>query len=807
MKKFSKVKYFGAVAAALLAVAPIAAPVVSQVASPAIAEAATPGNEALSPTQADAISNQLNTDVKSFTLSNKDASQSYALWEKWVPGKPQNITNTSNMPSAAEWLTSGNPFINAVPSSTVVYHPQGINGGSTNTYLSYTVSGGYGNQLSASSQTQQILSNLQVATIAQNDSTYNITVTAYDSRTQQPLKGSNGATVQKSYSVTIKGTHTATATATGSFKPVTVKVGDQFPGLFADPTNAAGDISLTVNGKNITLNKAQDVAALGYATKQPASVGEVQSAITNWPNIKSALAGYVDKDGNWTGNGVAYQVAQLAANNSDIQGLKESLTGTTSGLIGGDLWWDNTTKNLYLVRPITISDSDYNTSLPTIFYQYQQTPAKPVQYWDGSTVYLTTDDDATLNKSGKLTTVQDVVDALSKVVLGTNTKLTAKQSTDDPTKIATDAQWPAGVAPTATDFENAVKSAAAAAGVSISSKTNKFSKTANVLIPVTYKNKANLSITVKVPVTLDGTTQGTPVFTFAQGWVQNPTVQVGQQFKATEGISAWTDQTLATGIDAVNWKIDGSVDTSKPGSYDLTYTITNPTTGKTAQLKRTVKVIASEKTSFENINSVIYVQTSKSPQYKYDSKTDSFTKDSSVAALPLSSGWKTTKKATASDGTVYYIVGGNGYLKASDVTTAKVTKTAGVVTVTNPEGTYTNSNTTANSGKVQYLANNSAWKYFAIATNPDGSRAYLVADNQWVPASDVVERVNSASGTFTVGSDAAPVFNGAGNVLKGQTLKTRSSWKVTGVKNINGKPYYRVSTDGYVRADYGSYKA
>ncbi|MFT8399261.1 MAG: hypothetical protein ABF676_12830 [Schleiferilactobacillus harbinensis] len=41
MKKFSKVKYFGAVAAALLAVAPIAAPVVSQVASPAIVQAAT----------------------------------------------------------------------------------------------------------------------------------------------------------------------------------------------------------------------------------------------------------------------------------------------------------------------------------------------------------------------------------------------------------------------------------------------------------------------------------------------------------------------------------------------------------------------------------------------------------------------------------------------------------------------------------------------------------------------------------------------------------------------------------------------
>ncbi|MFT8861257.1 SLAP domain-containing protein [Schleiferilactobacillus harbinensis] len=41
MKKFSKVKYFGAVAAALLAVAPIAAPVVSQVASPAVVQAAT----------------------------------------------------------------------------------------------------------------------------------------------------------------------------------------------------------------------------------------------------------------------------------------------------------------------------------------------------------------------------------------------------------------------------------------------------------------------------------------------------------------------------------------------------------------------------------------------------------------------------------------------------------------------------------------------------------------------------------------------------------------------------------------------
>ncbi|ERL64681.1 immunoglobulin-like domain-containing protein [Schleiferilactobacillus shenzhenensis] len=804
MKKFSKVKYFGAVAAALLAVAPIAAPVVSQVASPAIVEAATPGAEAIAPQQADEIQGQLNTDVPSaVSYTNAVATSKLANIQQWITNHPQNITSAGQMPDATEFLSRGNPFITAVPlaASLAKYSPTGQNKDTTNTFFSYTVTGGYGNQLTENSQTQQINSNLQLATIAQGASTYTFTVTAYDSRSQKVLVGTDGKAITRSVKVTIAGKTATQATATGTFTPVTVNAGDAVPGLFADPTYAANAITLKVNGQNITLNAAQDIASLGYNIYQPTQLSDVTRSMAH-TNIYTALANYIDKSSDtYTGNGVAYQVAQLSANNNQVQGLRTTLAGTDSGLLGGDLWWDKATKNLYLVRPITVRDTDYNAALPQVFYQYQSN-GQPTQYWEGSTVYLTTADDASLNKTGKLTTVGSAVTALAKVLDGKTFKAQQSASNKNGAYRAKNDK-----------LTDAVISAATKAGVNFvksgasSSADWKFDKTSAVDIPVTFFNDANLTTTVNVPVTLDGVAQDSPLFTFAQGWVQNPTVQVGSQFKATEGITAWANANQTTQIDPVNWKIDGSVDTSKPGKYDLTYTITNPTSGKTAQLKRTVTVTASDKTQFEDVDSVVYVQTSKTPQYSYDAKTDKFTKNDDVKALPLSSGWKTSKKATAPDGSVYYIVGGNGWLKASDVTTAKVTKTAGVVTVTKDNGTYTTANTTSNSGNVKYLANNTGWKYFALAVNPDGTRAYLVADNQWVSASDVVERVNSASGTFTVGSDAAPVFNGSGSVIKGTTLKARSSWKVTGVKNINGKPYYRVSTDGYVRADYGSYKA
>ncbi|KRL12567.1 SLAP domain-containing protein [Schleiferilactobacillus perolens] len=806
MKNSSKVKYFGAVAAALLAVAPIAAPVVSQIASPAITQAADAADVALTYGQADNVKTQLNNDASSFVISHDQATKNVAAWQSWVNANAQNNTSTSNMPNAKDWLgtafntaTSGNPFVKTATTGADIYSPKNADNSKANVGLSYTVSGGYGNQLSASSQTQQIATNLQLASIAQDDSTYNITVTAYDVRTQQPLKDSTGATVQKSYSVTIQGTSPAQATvASGTFKPVNIKAGDKFPGVFADTTSAAGDITLTVNGKPVAINVAQDVEKLGYAQSQPADIGTVTLAMKNGIDV---LGNYINKEtGSWTGNGVAYQVAQLASNNQAIVSLKDSLKNTKPALLGGDLWSDGA-GNLFLVRPVTITDSDYNQALPTVFYQYQATPAKPVQYWDGSTVYLTTDDDAALNKSGALLTPDLVAAAVRAVAVGKN--LTAKQSStsDDPIPTA-DGK---GSVTSLADLVKEVKAAAAAAGVNIGSSSNQFDKSASVLIPVTFTNAANLKTTVKIPVTLDATTQGAPVFTFAQGWVQNPTVQVGQQFKATEGISAWTDSKLNTAIDPVDWKIDGSVDTSKAGIYNLTYTITNPTTGKTAQLKRTVTVTASDKSVFENTNGVISIQTSKAPQYTYDSASDSFKVADSYTQLKLASAWKYNQKATTTNGDVYYRVSANGYVKATDVTTAKVTPQFGVVTVNTDNGTKTYANTTKDSGAVQSIKPDTAWKFFAVAVNPDGSRAYLVADNQWIPASDVVERVQSASGVFTVGSDVAPTFNGSGSVVKGKTLKARSAWKVTGVKNINGQPYYRIATDLYVRADYGSY--
>ncbi|MCI2172461.1 immunoglobulin-like domain-containing protein [Schleiferilactobacillus perolens] len=289
-----------------------------------------------------------------------------------------------------------------------------------------------------------------------------------------------------------------------------------------------------------------------------------------------------------------------------------------------------------------------------------------------------------------------------------------------------------------------------------------------------------------------------PEFTYADGFQKDVTLNQGAAFDSKAGISAWTDSSKSTAIPAADWTVTGSVDTSKPGTYTLTYTIKNGY-NQTASFTRTITVVAGSTTGvkFSDINKVIYVQASNADQYSYDANTGKFTKNDALASLSMASGWKTAQQAITVDGVTYYQVGANGWLNGVDITTARMVEEAGIVSVTNGAGAQTVDNA-ADGKAVKTLNNGSAWKYFASANG-----YYLVANDEWVKADDVQTVAVAAQGTFKAGHSGALLYDEAGNEA-GRVLRANSSWKVSGLKYINGQAYYQVATHLYVKAADGA---
>ncbi|ERL64536.1 KxYKxGKxW signal peptide domain-containing protein [Schleiferilactobacillus shenzhenensis] len=216
--------------------------------------------------------------------------------------------------------------------------------------------------------------------------------------------------------------------------------------------------------------------------------------------------------------------------------------------------------------------------------------------------------------------------------------------------------------------------------------------------------------------------------------------------------------------------------------------------------------VESSRPTFTDTSDVVYVQRSQAPQYVFDENTNQFTLAANLPRLQMTSPWQAHSKAVMQDGTVYYLVSSKGWVKGDDVTTARVTSRTGAVTVTNINGALTYRNPTKTGDAVQRLVTRSAWKIWAVAQNPDGSSAYLVADNQWVSANDVSEQIqDNTRGLFQVGDITAVTFDSNGRVIRGQFLNPNTRWQVTGRLTIGNQLFYRVATGVYVRSDFGMY--
>ncbi|QEU48688.1 DUF5011 domain-containing protein [Schleiferilactobacillus harbinensis] len=222
------------------------------------------------------------------------------------------------------------------------------------------------------------------------------------------------------------------------------------------------------------------------------------------------------------------------------------------------------------------------------------------------------------------------------------------------------------------------------------------------------------------------TTYPDPVFSFSDNFVKDPTIATGQSFDQNAGISAWTDSSKSTAIPVGNWQVSSSVDTNKPGTYTVTYTITN-NYGKTATLTRTITVSALTESQTSGVVEV----TNGSGAALY---TDNATSNAAGRTLAKGSAWKIFGVVKDAKGNIVaYNLGGKQYVKASDVAVSAATTEKGTFTVryaANPKWAIA----VYNSGlKVQKLISaGSRWQTFGTKTLSDGKSYFNLGGNQWV---------------------------------------------------------------------------
>lgn len=222
------------------------------------------------------------------------------------------------------------------------------------------------------------------------------------------------------------------------------------------------------------------------------------------------------------------------------------------------------------------------------------------------------------------------------------------------------------------------------------------------------------------------TTYPDPVFSFSDNFVKDPTIATGQSFDQNAGISAWTDSSKSTAIPSSNWQVSSSVDTNKPGTYTVTYTITN-NYGKTATLTRTITVSALTESKTSGVIEV----TNGSGAVLY---TDNATSNGAGRTLAKGSSWKIYGVVKDAKGNIVaYNLGGKQYVKASDVAVSAATTEKGTFTVryaANPKWAIAVYNSDL---KVQKLISaGSRWQTFGTKTLSDGKSYFNLGGNQWV---------------------------------------------------------------------------
>lgn len=649
MKKFSKVKYFGAVAAALLAVAPIAAPVVSQVASPATASAATVDN------YAQALDDTFNSSANTTLPSS-------------LAGYFIGFTTPDTATNATASNTLGGAFVKGSVSTKLQY-------------LKFSVDG-----LTNYSDAQ-----LQ-AEFGSPKASYTIKVSATNqSGTEVYATKTLTLNIKNSSAVDIKGS--------------SVKVGDAI-GSVTVPSTVANAVAVTDrNGNNITINGSDVTPAYWSAT-----AGGTETDLSQYKfNGQSA----VSKSGStyyWANPGQIYSVFKLAG----------AATSTKYNTVDWKYVADNNSQvkvdgsNVYFYQPVTVgtgvNDQQY---YPVFDYTFStdnaDQAAKIVTYTDGQQVELNSTDAANLQfyPATQGTTTKKIADKLVAVLR--NLKFREDSTVTSAGKPQTSQALPQ----TAVDVKSLVDS----------NITNLY-KAGTYKIPVTVKNKKNLSAKVYIPVTI-GYAQNAPV---AVSFTPYTEITKGASFNKFTGIQFQNSATDSTVIPESSVSVSGDVDVTTPGTYTLTYTVKN-TQGNTATFTRTV-VVKDGALTESDASGVVYINNASGAKVYSDTATSKETGN----ALDNTTAWKYSSVVKDSAGKIVaYNLGGKQYVKAADVSTSPVKAQAGIFTVHYPANAkWAIAVYNSDLKTLKLIPANSTWATFGTKTLKDGKSYYNLGGNQWV---------------------------------------------------------------------------
>lgn len=694
MKKFSKVKYFGAVAAALLAVAPIAAPVVSQVAAPVTvqAAAATP-NGASNAELAKALDTVFNDNVS----STEPASVSTNLATYFA---------SVNAPIKASAATKDKTF-------SKLFVKTGVGASILGAKNKLVFASKDFNQTDASQISKEFQGNSRT--------TYNFTIKLTDS--------DNNLLASKDVTLHVARNSNVTTTA------ATYTVGDSLKSLDSG-TSAASGVTLTDrDGKKIQATDG-DIYGLNYKATPDYSVTGVALADAKYQGSGSQPAQAVSTNGSTFSNpGVFYQAIALKAD-LFTSGNKYSNVDTNAfdGKNGAPL--KDSAGTVWVLRKVTVTAGTNDQAYYPVFKYTTGTESSASNqytetYFNGDTI---TPAGKTFYAGVKVGVSDSAdLDHIGKYLKGLSAGING--NADNPAN------------GTFEGFENSIKNGGLVdplgatsrytiAGVQLSDgdfNTKIVSALANLIpnnykaqsvkVPVTVTNARGLTSTVYIPVNI-GTNVGTPIATEFTGYTE---ITKGSSFDPLKDVQFANSSTDNGVIPSGRIKYTSNVDTTTPGTYTVTYTVTN-SAGQTATFTRTVVVTAGDLTE-SNASGVVYINNASGAKVYSDTATSKETGNT----LDNTTAWKYSSVVKDNAGKIVaYNLGGKQYVKAADVATSPVKAQAGVFTVHYPANAKWSIAVYNSDLKViKLIPANSTWATFGTKTLKDGKSYYNLGGNQF----------------------------------------------------------------------------
>lgn len=694
MKKFSKVKYFGAVAAALLAVAPIAAPVVSQVAAPVTVQAAAAqpngsGNQE--------YANRLDTVFKNTVNSSVPLTKGADFFQYYInrDNQPGSINDPNNFTSL--FVTNGVDVgqLGAADGNQIQFASKDFNSADKNSILK---------EFQGSSRT-----------------VYNFTII---------LKNSHGATLATK-DVTLNINRNSKAVATD----VAFKVGDSVKSLDA-PTAAAAATTLTNADGTSTKISDSDISALTYTNTSDFSAGAgagnqqtiAQATFTNGQKV-------TNNGSTFANNGTFYQVIKLPSTLFAPGGKYSTVDAASIGTKNPAAIWV-AGDGLYIRRTVNVTTGTNDQAyFPIVKYTTGQDSATSntttTSYYNGDTISdaaLKYTAGASMDSDAFYGSVYDSLIALfGNAKVGANPLSRNLYGYENSIKLGgLDTPLPgwnsyalAGVTGANASTPPAKDAVKAAIAKII---PNPYAEgTYNV--PLTVTNGRNLQSTVNIPVVI-GTNVGAPVATEFVGY---STVVKGDKFDALADVQ-FKNSSIDNGvIPNSRIKVTSNVDTTTPGTYTVTYVVTNAA-GKSATFTRTVVVTAGDLTE-SNASGVVYINNASGAKVYSDTATSKETGNT----LDNTTAWKYSSVVKDNAGKIVaYNLGGKQYVKAADVATSPVKAQAGVFTVHYPANAKWSIAVYNSDLKViKLIPANSTWATFGTKTLKDGKSYYNLGGNQF----------------------------------------------------------------------------